>query len=446
MVRVTRALRARALPPVRDLGLRLRSPLLLALAWRLATRPMAVPGLGAGRRPRRLVLLPKVGGTEDVVAALTGRGDVGIELVALPRAEVKHVWRRCMGRHAAGLGDTRYLSDDAAVEAAKRGYRDLLARTLRRYVAGVRVAGFVSANYAYYAERELAAAAEAVGVPFLVLHKESIRTPAQRPWFTRAYRELLGPFGGRSLAVYSAVERASMVAGGVAPAARIHVTGSPRIDELHRLRTDRSRGASDRGAADPTVTVLFAVDPAAGTWTPYDGSGAIDAPRWEELARRTESAFVATAAADPAHAYAIKVKLGRETATLGRLPAPLPPNLAVVAGGTATDLLRRTDVAVGFNSTVVLEAVAAGVPVLVPTFAEAAAAPEWTLPVTEAVVPLGTPEELGSAVAVARAEGPRSRLTSAQQRVLVDLVGDAEGGAADRVWRWLAAELGQTVG
>jgi hypothetical protein len=441
--RIVRVAVARTLTIVRSLGLRLRSPRLIALAWRLATTPIPVSGLRSGARPRRLVVLPKVGGTEDLVAALAGRGEVDLALVGLPRAEVKHVWRRMMGAYATGLGDIRYCSDDPAVEAAKSHYRTFLIEVLRHYVPAVRVAGFVGANFAYYAERELAAAAEALDVPFLVLHKESIRTPAQRPWFTRAYRELIGPFTGRSLAVYAEDERTSMIEGAVAGPDRIHVTGAPRIDALHRLRADRHAAGSESDApSDAPMTVLFAVDPAAGTWTPYDAVQDTGAPRWDRLASALEAAFVAAAVDDPAHRYAIKVKLGREQTTLARLPGGLPTNLAVVTGGTATDLLAVADVAVAFNTTVVAEAIAAGVPVLVPAFAEVAGAHAWTFPVEGAVTELPAAEALAPAILRARAGGRHAVLAPAQQEVLRRLVGDAEGRAGDRVWSWLVRELG----
>ena len=443
------ALRSRALRASRAAGLRFGWPRAVAVAWRLATTPVPVPGLRPGPRAGRLVVLPKVGGTEDVVAALEGWDRTDLEVVGLPRAEVKHVWRAVMGPWADGLGDTRYLTDDPAVEAAKLRYRSFLRRVLRHYLPSVRGLGIVSANYAYYAEREVAAAAEELGTPFLVLHKESIRTPAQRPWFMRAYRERIGPFGGRSLAVYNEDERRSMVGAGVAAPDRIHVVGSPRIDVLHRLRERRAAPTADdhadaaaSNAAGAGPTVLFAVDPAAGTWTPYDGEEPTGAPRWDELAREVEAALVAAAAADTDRPYVIKVKLGREAATLTRLPAPLPPNLTVVTGGTATELLGRAQVAVAFNTTVVAEAVAAGVPVLVPAFAEAATARAWTFPVDGAVTVLAAPEDLGPALRAARAAGPRAALSEAERAVLVELVGDAEGRAGSLVRRWLAEELG----
>lgn len=431
------ALRARLLRALRSIGLRLGSATLLALAWRLATAPVLVRGLAPGRSARRLVLLPKVGGTEDVVAALEGRGELDLELVRLPRSEVKAVWRAVMGPAATGLGDTHYLTQDPMVEAAKQRYRSLLRRILTRYAASMRVTGLIGANFAYYAERELAAAAEEIGIPFLVLHKESIRAPAQRPWFTRAYRERIGPFTGRSMAVYNAGERDSLIAAGVAPAASIHVTGSPRVDALHRLR-ERSR----TGDVPPSPrTVLFAIDPAAGAWTPYDRQERVGAPRWFELARLTEEGLIEAALADPAHRFAIKVKLGREDVTLARLPARRPPNLEVVTGGTATRLLESADVAIAFNTTVIAEAIAAGVPVLIPCFGEAQDAPDWVLPVDGAVRVLSDADELPAAIHAARRAGRRVELSEADRRTLRDLVGDDAGRAGDRVWAWLRSEL-----
>lgn len=416
-------------------GLARHSPRAVARAWRLLTVPMAIDGLEVTRGARRLLLLPKVGGVEDVVAALTGRGDVGLEVVTLPRREVKRVFAHFCGHIVPPLGDVDYVRDDPAIDEAKRSYRAFLADVVGHYAPSVRLAGIVTANVAYFAERELAGACEEVGVPFLALHKESIRTTAQRERFTRAYREHIGAFTGRAVAVYNEDERASMVAGGIATSERVRVVGCPRIDGLHVHRET----ASARDVTEHDTIVLFAVDPVAGTWSPLTDAG--PAPRWDALAEATERAVIALAREHPERRVVIKVKLGREGAVTARLPGALPANVEVVTGGVATDLLTRASVAVAFNSTVILEAIAAGVPVIVPVLAGADDTPAWRYELTGAVVEVGAEDALTDAILATASPRPLAALTAPMREALTRYVGDADGHAGDRAFAFLAEHL-----
>lgn len=441
--RLRRSIDARASEWRLAVGLRLARPGPIAAAWATRTEPLEVPGLAVRPGARRVLVLPKVGGTEDVVATLAGRGDLGLAPVTLPRGEVKRVFRRFLPAEGPGaLGDLDYVRDDPAIVAAKQAYRELMTAVMLRYVRRTGVALVVTANVAYYAERELAAACEAIGLPFVALHKESIRTAAQRDAFTRAYRERIGPFGGRAVAVYNADEQASQVAGGIVPPSRIRVVGCPRIDELHDLRRSRT------GPPPDGPVVLLAIDAAAGTWTPVPP--ATPAPRWERLAEMTEAAFLAAAEAAPQRRFVIKVKLGRERAVADRLPAGLPPNVEVVTGGTATALVREASVLVAFNTTVMLEGIAAGVPVVVPAFAEAAApdARPWRFELGSAVTEVGHPDELAPTVlrlaSAARTATPPPTgdgLTGVARAALDRYVGNADGRAGDRALAFLGAQL-----
>ena len=435
----------------REQGLRRARPGDVAGAWARAITPVPVPGLEVRPGARRLLVLSKTGGTEDAIATLAGRGDgrgdIGIELVGLDRAEIKHAFRALIGEGHERLRDVDYRPDDEDLAEAKARYREFLGPVMRRLRDEHAIIGVLGANVTYYAERELAGACEDVDLPFLVLHKESIRSPRQREVFTRAYRERTGPFTGRAVAVYNTSERDSQVAGGVVTDAA--VVGCPRIDALHAWREVRAaQGVADRAAATGPV-VLFAIDPGAGTWTPYDGEEDQGAPRWDELAAGTESALLDLARSHPNHPFVIKAKVGHGERLLARLAEGrsdgLPANVSIVTSGTATELLQRAAVIIAFNTTVIAEGLAAGVPVVVPAFAEAAVpdAEGWRYPVGDAVVRAERPEDLAPAVLAAQAthRRPRATLDGTVAEVLDTLVGNPDGRAGDRAWDWLRHEL-----
>ena len=424
----------------RERGLTRGRPDDVADAWARAVHDLPVDGLAAAPDARRLLLLPKTGGTEDVVATLSGRGDVGLRLATLDRSEVKRAFRALVGDGHERLRDVDYRPGDPTFDAGKARYRDFLVPVIARLRDELDLAGIVSANVTYYAERELAAACEEAGLPFLVLHKESIRSPRQREAFTRAYRERTGEFSGRSVATYNIDERDSQVAGGVVPDAT--VVGCPRIDALHAWRRERAARAQDGTPQAGGPVVLFAIDPGAGTWTPYDGEEDLGAPRWDRLARDTEHAFVELATRYPDHPFVIKAKVGHGERLVARLPGGLPSNVTVLTSGTGTDLIRRAAVMVAFNSTVVAEGIAAGVPVVMPDFAEAAedGAAAWCYPVGDAVNRVGRPEDLATVVLAAQAahRTPRGELDGPAVATLDRLVGNSDGCASDRAWAWLS--------
>lgn len=428
-------------------GCRLRSPSLVAFAWSLGTgpiehhvvdeRPPRRPAGARDRRPGRIVLLPKAGGSEDFRdAADTAGADDGLELCGLPRDHVRAVFEAIVGEDAfPSLTDTDYRVGDTTFAPAKERYRRFLVRVVRRYARRLRAVGFVTSNLSFRAERELAAACVEAGVGFVALHKESIRTSAQRHFFTRAYAELLGPFEGSALGVYNADERTSILESSMAPEERVQVVGCPRMDPLHRIREQR---AGQRPSADAPV-VLFAIDEKAGTWTPYDGREDTHAPRWERLAALTDEAFVAAARSMPERRFVIKVKIGREAQQLARLPDDPPVNLYVVSSGIGTALLEEAAVVIGFNSTVLLEALAVGAPTLVPRYAEAAdpAAGDWLFDLSGAVEEIHALEELAPAISRALGRGPSEGLSGDAVAALERYVGNADGRASARAWAFL---------
>jgi hypothetical protein len=190
--------------------------------------------------------------------------------------------------------------------------------------------------------------------------------------------------------------------------------------------------------------VLFSIDVQAGTWTPFDRRLATGAPRWERLAALTEAAFVEAARHDPDRSYRIKAKIGREDQQVSRLPSDLPANLEIVTGGLATELIGSAAAVVGFNSTVLLEAVAAGVPAVVPRYAEASepGAADWMFALGGAVTFVDDPAELHRAITSAVTQGSSSTLGPEAVAVLERYVGNADGRSGERAWRFLSEAMG----
>ena len=250
-------------------------------------------------------------------------------------------------------------------------YRAFLTRFWRALDPHHRIDAVISGNFGYYAERELAAALEGLGVPFIVLHKENSWTPGTQDFWGKIYRERRGPFLGRRILVYSPIERNLQLGAEIADPERIEVVGMPRLDEVHRWRADHV-------GATPKPMVLFASFP-SDVGMPALRKGTLrDGPQGRlrymevmtegadhlvvtELCRATHRAVVELAASCPDIDVVVKTKgRARDRADVpGWLGVEseqdMPVNMRLVHGGSPLPLIFQASVVCGFHSTVLLK-------------------------------------------------------------------------------------------
>jgi len=419
----------------RSVGVHLNQPEILARAWLNKMWEISVDFPENAREQKTLLVLPKPGGIEDWTAILEKRGDTSVRLLGIDRVEIKYVFGKLVGqRNKEILNNFDYRPNDPSTSEGKEAYRKFLVSVLGVIRKELNLSAILSSNFFYGIEREIAAACEEIDLPFLVLHKESIRSPRQREIFTQAYRERYGPFSGRSLAVYNQDERLAQLSSGVF--AEPVVVGCPRVDYLHQHRGSATLSSGK-------LFVLFAVDPGAGTWTPFDDQFSVTAPRWNYLAEATNNAFLNIANRNPDKSFIVKAKGGQEHLLFEGFPDNLPRNLKLSSTGTATEWIRKAEAVVAFNSTVVPEAVAAGVRVIVPGFGEAADSDSdgWKHPVPAKAGVAGSPDLLEELMFDTGGNRKFSFLDSRDKDYLQLAVGNPDGDSAQRGWDWLRSHL-----
>lgn len=431
--------RRRSLGRAFELGVRLQMPQLSAQALLRTVLPMAVPL--RGQVP--VWVLSKEGLVEDAQALIENA--TWAAPYDFSRLCLKLLAERYLPKH---LDDNQYEDADPAVEDAKRALRLQWRRILRALPAARRPAAVITSNFGYFVEREFAAACEAEGIAFIAIHKECFKAPGRLRFFATTYPRR-GSFTGRRVLVYNEYERDLLVQSGIVSRAAVSVTGMPRLDRLHAWR--RSNSCRPRPAR-PATLLAFAFTPAAGLpriprkeRTGIAGGLDAVAPEfaglaWEGLFGQYHAALVRIARDNPDMRVLLKVK-GRERD--GRPAIELvqsldpPTNLEIVVGGDPFDLLCASDAVTGFNTTALCEAIAAGLPVVVPDFAEAVEGQtaEYVVDLGDAVSHARSPEELVAlAVALARGRTPRaaSDLHRAGESALRKWVGNADGMAAQR--------------
>jgi hypothetical protein len=365
--------------PTLQLLAHMRRPKLAARLLAMSTKPLrGYAHLSKTSHIRLLALnLNKPGFQEDVDASFLS--DNSFQLFCWPNYALKAVASILL---APQLNNKRYASNDPAIEASKQDYREFLSTMWAHFREVKPVDAVISANFGYFAQREFGAALKEAGTPLIVLHKENVKSPARVEYWDPIYRTR-GTFEGNKILVYNDTERSLQIRTGVAEPDQIVVTGMPRLDRIHEWRESH---AEAKKAPTPPTVLLFSfwrkekltateritadrirVDDADDEWSGLS---------WNTLCEQTHRAVVEVARRRPDARVIIKTKAfsRRVEDILGILTdggADLPANVKVVSGGDPFPLIKDSSVVVGFNTTALLEALAAGKPVIVPNFAEA---------------------------------------------------------------------------
>lgn len=406
------------------------------------------------KAPINLLVIPKEGLNEDVVSSLGSDG----------RFNVYSVYRKAVKAFAAGilhhsLDDNNYCHVGPEAEQSKRAYRHYLGSLWDRVQRWIRFDAVLTGNFAYYAERELAAALEERGTPFVALHKENVKTPGRVAFFSHVYRNRRGPFSGRKILVYNEIERRLQVDTGIVPEDRVVITGMARMDRAHRFRMSRKK--EEQAANDRPQVLCFSfrqrtglpqlsrkLRKTAGSYQEPIGGG-LDELNWDGLFTQYHEAILRLARENPDIRVVVKAKGGeREARALAEILGPrsaLPSNLDVVVGGDPFDLLAKSHVVCGFNTTALLEALCMGKPVVVPTFEEALdkEMQPYIIDLEDAVHHAQSPDELVHVLReyALKPEPSGVELDSCAKRVLDKWVGNVDGRSGERVRRELLSIL-----
>ena len=432
-----------------------------AAAW-LMVRALGGAQTGSsGQDAKKLLLLSKRGLFEDAASAF--EGDQRFEPWYLDMVEIKPFKAMVSAFLPPEIDDFNYLSDDSEVEAGKRAYRDFAVQVLKHFLAQMPFDAVLTASFSYYAEREVAAAFEQLGVPFIALHKENLKTPGIFKFYEEVYRTRRGPFHGRRILVYNGIEKNLQVAAGVAPEGNITVTGMPRLDRIHEWRQAQAGLRPDTSGQATTAhqALFFAFGPKTGLprmarklgFGMPEGLEQFGDERdqfsWDELARSYHRAAVEVARQMPDIRVIVKAKpVPFEFAAIRELLGDgddLPENLTLISSGDPMELILKSNVVCGFRTTALLEVIAAGKPLIVPHFAEAATPQlsEFIFDVESAAEYADSEEDIVRRVChhLTNSEGTRVALESSEMTVLEKWTGNVDGKSGARVANAVHAEI-----
>jgi hypothetical protein len=327
--------------------------------------------------PIRLLVLNEERYRADL-AVLAARPDV--ELYSLP-SRVQHlvnaIWVSQARSVSAADPDAYLLDQHPVIRHVRRRLHAFLARLISRLAKRHRLDGITSCTFYYRQDREWESAGREVGVPFFALHKENMKDPVTHGTTIERYKRKGFRFEGERLFLANQLEKEVILKAGCADEGRISVVGALRMDTLYRRVCNPER----KPVADKVV--LFSTHHRLGLLEIDGVSGVFNSRRDAGFVRHfsvLHGSFARIALERPKTEFVIKTKwlgiwhdeiVAAIRGSLGIEPDTIP-NLTITDSIPAQDLIDSAMVVVGLNSTTLLEAKLAKVPVILPLFEEAA--------------------------------------------------------------------------
>lgn len=441
------------------------------LAWLVSrallslSKKLELPSAGAAaiKQPSRRALvlnIEKAGVRQDIEETFAKSDDY--ELIVWPSYALRAIAAVMLAR---GLSHDRYVTSDPAVEASKSSYRKFLRQVWERFTASLRIDAVIGVNFGYYTQREFATALEESGTPFVILQKENLNgmTPRRAEFWRVVYEKGRGKFTGRKILVYNDTERDLQISSGIVEPENVIVTGMPRLDRIHKWRRENAGmeirspqvlffGFSRKDKVPGRSIEKWKARGLLSTTADLEEMGEQWSERsWDQLCTGTCQGIADFARSRPDVQVVVKTKAHttqtEETIELLKDGGDLPSNIKLIRGGDPFELVTGSSVVVGFNTTGLIEAVAAGKPVVVPWFGEVnnEAMRDIVLDLADAVDYARSPEELVRRISAQLETGatvPRE-LPESSAKMLRRLVGNDDGAASTRVLQALHSEISQ---
>ena len=304
----------------------------------------------------RVLILSKSGGTEDLIASQK-RYNKHIIYYNLPRSFITKIY------------NTIFENNQSDVEKFKIDYRNFLIKFLTVLKKKNKLNALIGFNFNFTVEIELHYVCSQLKIPFLLLYKESVITETEEKYFRYTLQKTKNKFNGYKIAVYSSSAKKNFSESNFLNKNLIEVVGCSRLNESYSFKKKEPRNQilyyaiqKDRGLPNRFVREFgnnFFNN--LKIHKQYNSKY-----NWNKLHSKTLKILKKFAINNPKTLIIIKVKTG--TSQNSKEYLNLPKNIKLQFYGTGHQLLENSKVVIAWNTTAILEGIAANRFILIPYF------------------------------------------------------------------------------
>ncbi len=306
---------------------------------------------------KKVLVLAKSGGYEDILSAyrnLDQNNDIGYYI--LPRDLIKIIFSKFLKNEE--FGDYLTVDFNENIKSKKEDYKLFIKKTFLRLDNFWKFNGVLGFNPFYYAEIDLAEPIKDIGKKFLIIHKESVHTPAAHAMNFEVYRDQNKKHLADKVAVYCEYEKKNLINSNFLKPNQLEVIGCARSDYCFELRNKKP--------LENRIVYFMIVPDRDRRFEKKKKLSKDQIVNWFDLADLTIKYLVEYAFKNPDVDIIFKGKWGVHS--LEDLPKSLPKNCSFELGNPGHKFLKDAKVAICFNSTILFEAILANREVIIPSF------------------------------------------------------------------------------
>ncbi|WP_413683902.1 hypothetical protein [Prochlorococcus sp. MIT 1011] len=373
------------------------NPFLTAFILSLTARPYYKKSFLFNKRRKKLFFIPKTLFLPDLINTFH-EDDKELELWYISSEAIRQIANRYLPKE---LSEYNYNSNSDDINKRKIELKNHWIKSIKIFKFIFRPKAFLTCAFYYRDQRELGIASLENKIPFIALHKECIASPITREARLKVYKENSGKYTGTLITTQNKEEKDTLVNAGCALDSQVEVVGCPRFDPIINNSLDLSLiNSYDVIFFYFTEFAYLPFYRDKPIWPEKVGSIPVNPWTWKKLHERFNNFVFQFTESNPSLNIALKIKHG-ESLAKQFIEKQMPSNLTIISTGEGREMAAKAKVISAFNTTTILEGLAARTPVIVPAFGEAA--------LGSILQEIGT-LNLGNAVSYASSESDFNRL------------------------------------
>ena len=315
----------------------------------------------------KAIVLHKSGGIDDLIESQR-KFNNDILFLSCPRSFFKQIFNTIINIKKHSITDNNYASKNKQINNLKLKYKNFLGifiKTLNDLYFFNFIIGF---NFNYHAERELHNICHQLKIPFLLIYKESVRTEIQRKYQIHMLKKTNEKINVYKVAVYSKTAKKFLTDVGIINRNNIEVVGCPRLNASFNYKN----------IVPKNQILYYAIEKYRGLPQSYVKSIGKsyfkdlechklynENYNWQKLHLRTLKILKKFAKKNPEIPIIIKVKTSHYNQNDYK---NLPKNITVYKLGVGHSFLEESKIVIAWNTTSILESIAANRFILLPYF------------------------------------------------------------------------------
>ncbi|MDA7604035.1 hypothetical protein N8724_01395 [Candidatus Pelagibacter sp.] len=312
----------------------------------------------------KAIVLSKSGGVEDLIYSQR-KYNQNILYVNCSRKFFSNIYATIFNSYQK---KSKYISKKK-IKDFKKEYLNFLIFFLKILKKKYAFQIFIGFNFNYHAERDLHEACQKLRIPFLLLYKESVLTELEKKYLVYTAKKSGEKFNGYKIAVYSNSARKSLIDSQIVKKDKIEVVGCSRLGISYSFKKVLPKNQilyyaiqDDRGLPNRFIKKFgkeyfknFKLNKL------YNANCS-----WRNLHIKTLKILKRFAVENPKISIIIKIKNGEKNNKIEY--SNLPKNIKIHKSGVGHNLLKRSKVIIAWNTTSILEGIAANRFILMPYF------------------------------------------------------------------------------